>query len=237
MTECGQIAASVIDKVLKAAAPGVTKSELDKLATSEIKKLGGQLSFTTVPGYHWASCVTVNEEVVHGIPNDYSLTLGDLVSVDLGAVWQGYHTDCARTIYLGKPDSTEQKFVEVGSQALDLAIGEAKVGNHIGDISAVIQKQIESAAYSVVRALVGHGIGAALHEDPQIPGFVTKDLGPQLATGMTIAIEVIYTAGSPEVLLKEDGWTIVSADGSLGGLFEDTVAITKSGPVILTRKH
>lgn len=237
MTECGQISASVIDKVLAAAKIGVTKSELNKLATTEIKKLGAKPSFTTVPGYHWATCITVNDEVVHGIPNDYSLTQGDLVSVDLGAVLQGYHTDCARTIDLGRPDSARQKFVEVGAKALDLAIGEAKVGNHVGDISAVIQKQVESAAYSVVRALVGHGVGAALHEDPQVPGFVTKDLGPELKAGMTIAIEVIYTAGSPEVLLKEDGWTIVTKDGSLAGLFEDTVAITKSGPIILTRKH
>lgn len=237
MRECGQITANVMEKVLTAAKPGVTKADLDKLADAEIKRLGGQPSFTTVQGYNWCTCITVNSEVVHGIPNDYVLKAGDLVSVDLGVVLAGLHTDCARTIFLGVPDGQIKKFLTVGQRALNVAIRVAKTGKYIGDISQALQKTIEGAGFSVVRALVGHGIGRQLHEEPQVPGFVTANSGPKLAVGMTLAIEAIYTAGKPDVTIKPDGWTIETCDGSLGGLFEDTVAVTKLGPVILTRKN
>ncbi len=237
MKKSGEIAASVMYKVLGATIPEVSKAALDKLALKEIKRLGGSPSFTTVPGYHWVTCITVGEEVVHGVPNDYILKQGDLVSVDLGVRLLGFHTDMARTIYLGNPDSEIKKFMIAGETALRLAIAQAQPGNRIFHISTVIQKTVEGAGYSIVRELTGHGIGKKLHEDPAVPGFVTKDSDIELKVGMTLAIEVIYTMGEGSVVMAgSDGWTIASKDGSLAGLFEDTVAITKTGPVVLTKK-
>lgn len=238
MKKSGEITAAVMEKVLQNTIPGISKQELDKIAAIEIKKLGGTPSFLTVPGYHWVTCITVNQEVVHGVPNDYILKEDDLVSVDLGVVLSGYHCDMARTVYLGTPEKDLEKFIQTGEKALELAIQKACEGARIGDISAVIQETVEGENYSVVRALVGHGIGKRLHEDPPIPGFVTGDPGPELKVGMTLAIETIYTKGAPDVVMKgQDGWTIATKDGSLASLFEDTVAITKSGPVVLTNKH
>lgn len=237
MKKSGEMAASVMYKVLAVTIPEVSKAVLDKLALTEIKRLGGSPSFTTVPGYHWATCITVGEEVVHGVPNDYILKQNDLVSVDLGVKLSGFHTDMARTIYLGNPDPEIKKFITTGETALRLAIAQAQPGNRIFQISTVIQKTVEGEGYSIVRELTGHGIGKKLHEDPPIPGFVTKDAGIELKVGMTLAIEVIYTMGASDVVMAgADGWTIASKDGSLSGLFEDTVAITKTGPVVLTKK-
>lgn len=236
MKKSGEIAATVMEKVLEATKPDVSKKELDELAFEEIKKLGGAPSFTTVAGYYWSTCITVNSEVVHGVPNDYILQENDLVSVDLGVILSGFHTDMARTVYLGNPSKEIKRFIEKGEEALRLAISVARPGKMINDISAAIQKTIEGGQYSVVKALVGHGIGRKLHEDPQVPGFVIKNSDVELRVGMTLAIEVIYTKGESEVVIKNDGWTIVTKDGSLGGLFEDTVAITKSGVLVLTKK-
>lgn len=235
MKDCGKIAATIMEKVLKATIPGVSKAELDRLAAAEIKRLGGEPSFTTVPGYHWSTCITVNEEVVHGVPNGYVLKEQDLVSVDLGVVLAGFHTDMARTVYLGNPNQEIKKFVVTGERALKLAIGQAEPGKHISDISAVIQRTVEGQGFSIVRELTGHGVGKNLHEDPAVPGFVTGGLDPELGVGMTLAIEVIYTKGESGVVMAgTDGWTIATKDGSLSALFEDTIAITKSGPVVLT---
>lgn len=235
MKKSGAIAAAVMQKTLSLVKPGISKSELDKIAGDEIKRLGGEFSFTTVAGYNWPTCITVNDEVVHGIPNDDVVKEGDLVSVDLGVVLSGLHTDMARTVFVGKPNRQISKFIKTGKKALKLAIAQAQPGKCIQDISAVIQKTVEGENYSVVRVLVGHGIGRNLHEDPQVPGFVTGGHNIKLKVGMTIAIEVIYTAGKPDVVVKDDGWTVVTKDGSLAGLFEDTVAVTRQGPFILTK--
>lgn len=236
MKKSGQISAQAMKKTLAQVAPGKSKRQLDEIAREEIEKLGGKPGFMTVPNYHWTTCITLNEEVVHGIPNDDVIADGDLVSVDLGTVYEGLHTDMARTVAVGRVKRQTLKFLKVGKEALDKAITYARDGARVSEISQAIQGVVEGNGYSVVRALTGHGIGRSLHEDPYIPGFVESGESPKLTLGMTIAVEVIYTTGSFEVKEKgDDGWTLATADGSLSSLFEDTVAITKSGPIVLTR--
>jgi len=238
MKESGKIASSVMEKMLKKIEPGVSKIQLDNLAREEIINLGAQPSFMTVSGYHWATCITINEEVVHGVPNEDKVKEGDLVSLDLGVLWKGFHTDLARTIGVGDINDDKKFFLETGSKALKNAIRFCRAGFRIGDISQAIESLIESKGYQVVRVLTGHGIGRRLHEEPPIPGFRQKDKGPVIKEGMTLAIEVIYAMGSSEVCYKgDDGWTLCTRDGSLSGLFEDTVAVTKNGPIVLTRKN
>jgi methionyl aminopeptidase len=215
--------------------------ELNKIAEDEIYRLGGDLSYKSVPGYKFATCITVNEEVVHGIPTERKIKEGDLVSIDLATVYKGWHADCAWTILVrgqgtGEGEQVEKKeFLAVGEQALWDGIDQAVVGNQVGDISYAIQAGIEKARYHVVRSLVGHGIGKNLHEDPEIPGYGRSHSGPLLKSGMSLAIEVIYTKGTPEVTLDKDGWTYLSADGSWGGLFEMTAVIGKRRAEVLTR--
>lgn len=230
----GQIAASALKKALSKIKPGVQTIELDQIVHDEIEKLGAKPSFTTVDDYNWTTCVTINQEVVHGIPSKRELAEGDIVSIDTGAIYKDFHSDVAKTVPVGKTTPDLQKFLEVGEKALEKAIKEAKIGNTIGDISATIQETIEGAGYSVVKSLTGHGIGRQLHEDPLVPGYGKRGHGPRIKQGMTLAIEAIYAQRSGEVFLEEDGWTISTKDGSLGGLFEQTLAITKNGPIVLT---
>ena len=233
MRKSGVIAASALKKAIEMIKVGVEEIEVDKAVQDEIYRLGGELSYKSVPGYKYATCITVNEQVVHGIPTARKFIEGDLVSVDLAVEYKGWHTDCAWSILIGK-DEEKQKFLQVGEKALWDGIDQAVVGKRVGDISAAIQTRVESAGYSVVRSLVGHGIGKSLHEDPEIPGVGEKDKGPILKQGMTLAIEVIYTKGSSEVILEPDGWTYSSADSSWGGLFEMTVIVGKEKAEILT---
>lgn len=240
MRRSGQMTAAALKKVIESIKPGVSLIDLDRIAEAEIVGLGGQPSFKTVPGYQWTTCLTLNDEVVHGIPRPVKLAEGDILGIDLGAVFQGWHTDAAWSIMVGSQRSdirdqiAKEKFLEVGEQALWAGVKQAVGGNHIGDISKAIQTVIENAGYSVVRALVGHGVGKALHEEPEVPGFGQASTGLELQAGMTLAIETIYTAGDFEVVLREDGWTITSADGSLGGLFEMTVVVGKEKAEVLT---
>ncbi len=231
MRESGRIAAQALKKAVEAMKVGVTGLEVDEIVRKEIIKQGGDLSYKTVPGYRYATCITINEQVVHGIPTSRKFEKGDVVSVDLAVMYKGWHTDCAWTVLVG---GLEEKFLRTGKVALWRGIEQAVEGNRVGDISAAIQEKIEGAGYSVVRSLVGHGVGRSLHEDPEIPGFGKKGTGPVLKSGMTLAIEVIYTAGLPEVVLGEDGWTFSSADKSLGGLFEMTVIVGKKEAEVLT---
>lgn len=238
--ESGRIASTALKKALTVAKVGVSGLELDKIAEKEIYRLGGELSYKTVPGYQFATCVTVNEQVVHGVPTDRKFNEGDLVSIDLAVEYRGWHTDCAWSKLVqsvkGKVQSEKEKqeFLEVGEQALQEAIAQAVEGNRVGDISSAIQKQVEGAGYSVVRALVGHGIGKKLHEEPEIPGYGQKGTGMVLKSGMALAIEVIYAKGGYEVTLQEDGWTYQTADKSWGGLFEMTVIVGKEKAEVLT---
>lgn len=234
MRKSGEISAKVLKRALEEVKVGVSELEVDKITASEICKLGGSLSYKTVPNYKFATCITVNEQVVHGIPTDRKFVSGDLVSVDLAAAFKGWHTDCAWTILVGK-DSEKEKFLLVGEQALWEAIAQAVEGNRVGDISYTIQAKVERAGYQVVRSLVGHGIGRSLHEEPEIPGYGKKGTGMILKAGMGLAIEVIYTKGSSEVVLDEDGWTFTTQDKSWGGLFEMTVIVGKTQAEVLTR--
>lgn len=235
MKKSGEIAAKALKKALESIRPGITGLEVDKITKEEILKLGGDTSYKTVPGYRYVTCITVNEQVVHGIPKDRKFVSGDLVSVDLAVMYKGWHTDCAWSILVGESADQKEKrnFLEVGQQALWAGIDQAVDGNNVGDISYAIQTKIEEAGYQVVRSLVGHGVGRSLHEDPEIPGFGTAGHGPLLKNGMSLAIEVIYTQGANDVILDEDGWTFKTADGSWGGLFEMSV-IVGDKPEVLT---
>lgn len=241
MAEGGQKLGQILKKTLSFVKPGISKAELDKIAEEEIIKKGGKPSFKMVRGYHWTSCITVNSEVVHGIPNDYKIRPGDIVGIDLGIYYQGFHTDVSWSILVpGGPKKDElekKKFLQAGEDALAAAIKKATVGNYIGQISQEIQNRIEGAGYHVVRELTGHGVGRILHEDPSIPGFLDQDYQKtvKIKPGMTLAIEIIYTLGKPDIVIEADGWTIATKDGKISALFEGTVAVGPSGPLILTK--
>jgi methionyl aminopeptidase len=235
MRRSGEITAKALKAVLKAVKPGITLIELDKIAEAEIRGLGAQPSFMTVPGYSWTTCLTVNNEVVHGIPRDIILKGGDLFSCDIGAVLNGWHTDAAWSVIVsGERDSAKEKFLRAGEEAMWQGIAQARSGSRIGDIGAAMQKVVEGAGYSVVRSLVGHGIGRKLHEDPEVPGFGKAGKGLPLKKDMTIAIEAIYNQGSADVVLDPDGWTISTKDGSWGGLFEMTLIVGGEEAEVLT---
>ncbi len=242
MRKSGDICAKALLKVLDAVAVGVTTLALDQIAENEIKRLGGEISFQTVEDYPNTICVSVNDEVVHGLPTGYTLQYGDVVGIDIGALYKGWHSDLAETVVVdkdakkGKPISqSTQVFLATGKKALWAAIDQARDGKKVGDISNAMQTIVEGKGYSMVRALTGHGVGRELHEDPIIPCFGKPGKGEDLKAGMTIAVEVIYNMGKPDVSWKNnDGWTIATADGSLSGLFERTVHITNGNPEILT---
>lgn len=238
MRASGRITATVLRKVLENIKVGTTGLDLDRIAEEEIKRLGGEASFKTVKGYKWTTCITFLNQVVHGIPTDRKIVEGDIISVDLGAVFGGWHTDAAWSVLVGdrksKIGSRKMQFLKIGEEALWLGIGQAVGGNRVGDISSAIQTHIEAAGYSVVRSLVGHGVGKSLHEEPEVPGYGKKGTGMVLAQGQTLAIEVIYTAGKPDVVVERDGWTISSADGSISGLFEMSVIVGKEKAEVLT---
>jgi len=236
MRQSGVIAAAALKRALEEIKVGVSEIEVDELTKREIYKLGGDLSYKTVPGYKYATCITVNEQVVHGIPTERKFENGDLVSVDLAVTYKGWHTDCAWSILVSESEEYKEKkkFLQIGQEALWDGIAQAVEGNRVGDISAAIGAKVEGSGYSVVRSLVGHGVGRSLHEDPEIPGVGIKGTGPLLKSGMTLAIEVIYAQGGKDVVLEEDGWTFATADKSWGGLFEMTVIVGNKKAEVLT---
>jgi methionyl aminopeptidase len=243
MRESGRILAETLWEVLKSVKPGVSEIELDALAEKLIREKGGEPGFQKVPGYKHATCMSVNDIVVHGIPTDYKLKDGDIIGIDCGVFYKGFHTDMAETVRVQAPESKTQneevdRFLEVGKKALEAGINAAQLGNHVGDISKAMQSIVEvQNGYSVVRSLVGHGVGRDLHEEPEIPGYLVGRIEktPLLREGMVIAIEIIYNQGGPEIVFaNRDGWTLKTEDGSLAGLFERSLTITKSGPRILT---
>lgn len=243
MREGGAVLGAILDELLDIAAPGIALLELEQIAQKRIKAAGMKPSFSTVADYQWATCLCVNDVIVHGIPTNYVLTEGDLLTIDIGLINRGYHTDTAWSKVIGgpgyrvKPDV--EKFLATGKEALQKAIGEARHGNHVGHISKMLQTIVEGAGYGIVRPLVGHGVGKTLHEEPQIPGFLKGAIEktPKLISGMTVAIEVIYTMGNPTVYYHEDGWSIATRDHSLSAVFEQTIAITEKEPIILTPPH
>lgn len=235
MVEGGKKLAAVKEALRKSIAPGLTPRALDQKAEKLILEAGGKPSFKMVKNYHWATCININEGVVHGIPNDRPLKEGDIVSVDAGIFYKGFHTDTSFTVPVGEVSGEIKRFLDIGKGALRRAISRAGAGSNISSVSKTIQETLEAGGCSPVRALTGHGIGKNLHEEPQVPCFWTEDMkDEEIPEGAVLAVEVIYTLGSPELALDEDGWTIVTKDGKIAGLFEETVAAVKNGPLILT---
>ena len=230
----GDLVAATIAHVGSMIVPGVTTDELDAAADAFIRKHGGVPTSEGYKGYPKAICISPNDIVVHGIPGAYEVAEGDLVTIDVGITLDGYIADSAYTFAVGEIDEEAQRLLDVAQDALAAGIAEARVGNRVGDISHVVQTVVEGAGFSVVRSLVGHGVGRHYHEDPHIPNFGEPGRGPRLSEGMTIAIEPMITAGGSDVVVGEDGWTITTADGSLAAHFEHTVAIMADGPRILT---
>ena len=235
MHESGKIAYSAMEKVAAAVRPGVTTKELDKIAEDEITRLKAVPSFKGYGGFPASVCASVNEEVVHGIPSDRRLEEGDIISIDLGALYHGYHSDMARTFPVGAISKEHEQLIEVTKESFYRGLFFAVPGNRVGDISAGVQQYAESFGYGVVRDLVGHGVGRDLHEDPNVPNFTSRTRGPLLREGMTIAIEPMLTEGSEKVYTLPNGWTVLTADGKLSAHYEHTVAITSNGAEILTQ--
>lgn len=231
MRKSGKITAQILKKLIEAAKPGVNLLDLESLANKELDNLGAKASFKSVPEYHFATCLNVNSEVVHGLPRNIILKNGDILKIDFGAEVEGWHTDAAWTVEIGESNN-QSKFLAVGEEAMWAGIKQAKAGNKIGDISSAIQETIEDAGFSVVRSLCGHGVGTSGHEDPEVPTFGKPGKGLTLESGMTLAIEAIYCEGKGEVVTLDDGWTIASEDGLLAGLFEMTVIVGDKPEVI-----
>ena len=219
-----------------AVVPGATTMDMEKVAARKIAELGAQPAFKGYHGYPACLCTSVNDEVIHGIPSAQKvLAEGDIVSVDCGVILDGFYSDAAVTIPVGRLAPAARKLLDVTQQSLDAAIQEVQVGATIGDVGAAVQEAVEANGFSVVRDFVGHGIGKSLHEDPQIPNYGTRGKGPKLRAGMVLAIEPMVNAGAAEVKVLEDGWTAVTIDGAWSAHFEHTVAVTENGPLILTR--
>lgn len=239
MREAGRVVAQTKAKLMDAIRPGLTTAELDRLAEKQIRDMGATPSFKgyTAGGptpFPATICVSINEEIVHGIPGDRVLKEGDVVSIDIGAVVGGLHADSALTIGVGAISADAQRLLDATRESLETGISRAKAGGRIGDISAAVQQYAEARGYGVVRQYVGHGIGRALHEEPQVPNYGTAGRGPALRAGMTLAIEPMLNIGGWEAVQLNDGWTVVTADGELSAHFEDTIAITSNGAEVLT---
>jgi len=237
MSRGGRILADILADLLVAVKPGVTGLHLENIAIDLIKKNQGFPSFQTVKGYKYATCISINDVVVHGIPTAIPFKDGDIVGIDIGMLLDGFHTDMSWTVPVGFVTPETVLFLQTGKKALEEAIKKPVVGNRIGNISQVIENTVTAKGYSVVRSLIGHGVGKELHEDPEIPGFVAKPIEktPLLEKNMTLAIEVIYNQGDYKIVYKnDDGWTISTRDESLSGLFELTVAVGEKKPCVLT---
>ena len=237
MREGGQILADVMDVLPGFVKSGMSTLEIDEEVEAFIKKRGARSAFKGYRGFPATVCISINEEIVHGIPSaDRRIKDGDIVGLDLGCIVDGYYADCAFTLAIGPIPDEVQKLLDVTRESLDLAIEQCVPGRRLSDVSHAVQRHVEGHRFSVVRAFVGHGIGRALHEEPQVPNFGDPGRGPQLRPGMVIAIEPMVTMGTCDVRILDDGWTAVTQDGSLAAHFEHTVAVTDQGPDVLTRK-
>lgn len=236
MVEGGRKLAYIKAELKKTMSKGTRASDIENLATELIKKAKGKPSFKMVNNYYWSTCVNINEGLVHGIPkNSVMFNNGDVISVDVGIFYKGFHTDTSFTVGI-EPDVKTTRFLDTGKLALKKSVEKATVGNRIYDISNIIESTIRKSGYSPIKALVGHGVGKLLHEEPQIPCFIqgNREDSPEIKEGMVLAIEVMYSIGKDEVFLDKDGWTIVTRDGKISALFEETIAVRKSGPIVLT---
>ena len=234
MKEAGRITYETLKEVSKAVKPGVTTMELDKIAEDYIRSRGCTGSFKGYGGFPGTVCASVNDTIIHGFPDNVPLKDGDIVSIDVGACFEGYHGDACRTFKVGKVDSETERLIQVTRQSFFEGIKFAKAGNHLNDVSKAIGAYAAKFNYGIVRDLVGHGIGTHLHEDPQIPNFPQKRRGIKLMPGMTLAIEPMINLGRADVAWEDDEWTVVTMDGSLSAHYENTVLITDGEPEILT---
>ena len=235
MREAGRILAKVHEELGRTLVPGMSTKEIDRTCEDMIRSHGCVPSFLNYQGFPASVCISINDEVVHGIPDKHRyLEEGDIVSLDTGVIWKGYQSDAARTHMIGEVSGEARKLVEVTQQSFFEGIKYAKAGNHLNDISKAIQEYAESFGFGVVRDLVGHGIGTEMHEAPEIPNFAQRRKGIRLAAGMTLAIEPMITAGRYDVVWEDDGWTVVTEDGSLASHYENTILITDGEPEILS---
>ena len=234
MREACIISARALKLAGEAVEHGVTTGEIDRIVRRYIESQGAKPSFLNYGGYPASACISVNETVIHGIPDKRVIKAGDIVSIDVGAYFNGFHGDNAATFGAGDVSPEAAALMKATRESLYEGIAAAQAGNRVGDIGSAVQRYVEMRGYSVVRQFVGHGVGTNLHEDPSVPNFGTPGRGPRLLPGMTLAIEPMINMGGPEVEILKDGWTTVTTDGKLSAHFEHTVAITKDGPVILT---
>ncbi len=234
MRQAGSIVATILNMLRQQVRPGVKTKELDALAARELKKLGGKASFKGYKGFPANICVSVNDEIVHGIPGERILQKGDIVSFDFGVIFNGFHSDAAMTVGVGEISPQANELIETTEKALKAGITVAHAGARLGDISTTIQNYAESRGYAVVREYTGHGIGREMHEEPQIPNFGLPGQGPVLGKGMLLALEPMLNVGDCRTRLANDHWTVLTADGSLSAHFEHTIAITDTEPEVLT---
>jgi methionyl aminopeptidase len=238
MRTSGRITAGTIERVVAAVRPGVSTADLDAVAEGYIRDRGAVPSFQGYRGFPGSICTSLNNEIVHGIPSKRRvLKEGDLLSLDFGAIWEGFHSDSAVTVFVGEPPSSEaEKLVRVTEEALEAGIAQIRPGGRITDISHAIQQSAEGAGFSVVREYVGHGVGRALHEDPQVPNYGAPGHGPEMRPGLVLAVEPMVNLGGWETTLLADDWTVVTLDGSLSAHFEHTIAVTDDGHEVLTTR-
>jgi methionyl aminopeptidase len=236
MERAGRVVVETLELLGEHARPGTTTQELDELAEEFIRSNGGVPTFKGYRGYPASICTSPNSMVVHGIPGPYELRDGDVLSIDVGVTLGGFVGDSAYTFPIGEISDEAQRLLDAGQAALRAGIEQARPGNHLSDIGHAVQQTTEDAGFSVVRSLVGHGVGRNMHEDPQIPNFGAPGRGPVLQPGMTLAIEPMINAGGPDIYVHDDDWSISTEDNSLSAHFEHTVAVTEQGPRILTRK-
>jgi methionyl aminopeptidase len=234
MAVAGRLLAEVADELREAVKPGIRTEELDRLADRLIRARGGKPGFLGYQGFPKSICISVNDEAVHGIPGHRRVEEGDIVSLDLGLVRDGFWADMGVTVPAGRVSAEALRLIRATEESLYVGIEQAQPGNRLGDVSSAIQRYVEAAGFSVIRQFVGHGIGRQMHEDPQVPNFGTPHTGPELRPGMTLAIEPMVNAGGYEVYIRPDAWTVCTSDGSLSAYAEHTVAVTAEGPRILT---
>ena len=234
MREAGRITARALDAVSSAVRPGATTADLDAIAEDVIVKAGARPAFKGYHGFPATLCTSVNDQVVHGIPGGRVLKEGEIVSVDCGAIVDGYYGDSARTFPVGHVSAEANRLMDVTKRSLEAGIARCRPGMRLYDVSAAVQEVAEAAGFSVVREYVGHGIGRSMHEDPQVPNYGKAGTGPTLRTGMVLAIEPMINAGAADVRSLDDGWTVVTLDGAMSAHFEHTVAVTEDGPLVLT---
>lgn len=235
MKEAGRITGEALLLAGEAVKPGVTTKHLDTIIRRHIESCGAKPSFLGYAGFPGSACISINDQVIHGIPGSRVIEEGDIVKIDVGAYYKGFHGDSANTFPVGKVSDEANKLIEVTKESFWRGIAEAKPGNRIGDIGFAVQSYVESFGFSVVRRYVGHGVGEELHEAPDVPNFGTRGRGVRLCAGMTIAVEPMVNIGGPDVNELKDKWTVVTADGSLSAHYEHTIAITDNGVIVLTK--